>query len=103
MIGKDSGRGAEKPGRGVHLRNKLFGFMYAMNYIVQAAWSFVFPAGLIIGLGYLVRRRFETGDWVMVVTIILGVFCGVYSMFHYIIKMADYASGNPGKQDKRKK
>ena len=73
--------------------NKLFGFVYAMNYIAQAAWSFVFPAGLVIGLGVLARMRWGFPDWVMVVAIVFGVLCGVYSMFCYIVRMVDYSTG----------
>ena len=72
------------------MRNKFFSFVYAMNYIAQAAWSFVFPAGLVIGLGCFLRWRFEVGQWVMAVCIVLGILSGVCSMFRYIIRMADW-------------
>ena len=75
------------------MKNRFFGFVYAMNYIVQAAWSFVFPAGLIVGRGYFLWRRVALGRWVMVTAIVLGVLCGVYSMFRYIIRMAGFAGG----------
>ncbi len=75
------------------MRNKLFGFLYAMNYIAQAAWSFVFPAGCIIGVGYLIHRYLYRRDWVMVAAIVVGVLGGIYSMFCYCIRMADYSTG----------
>ena len=83
--------------------NKLFGFVYAMNYIAQAAWSFVFPAGLIIGPAWLAVRHFELGRWVMVVAIVLGVLCGVYSMFRYIIRTVDAVGRMNGDQNGRQK
>ena len=85
------------------VKNKLFGFVYAMNYIAQAAWSFVFPAGLIVGLGYFLVRRFSLGKGVLVAAIVLGVLSGVYSMFRYIIRMADYATGDFNKDEKGRK
>ena len=85
------------------MRNKFFGFVYAMNYIIQAAWSFVFPAGIVIGLGYFLTWRFGMGKWVMITAIVLGVLCGVYSMFRYIIRMADYATGDFNNGDKKRK
>ena len=85
------------------MRNKLFGFVYAMNYIAQAAWSFVFPAGLIIGLSWLICERLGAGRWVLVVGIIFGVLSGIYSMFRYAIRMANYATGDFNNKDKKKK
>ena len=80
------------------MNNKFFSFVYAMNYILQAAWSFVFPAGLTIGLGLLLRWKCNVGQWVLIVAIILGVLSGVYNMFHYIIRMADYSTGEFNKK-----
>ena len=90
-------------GKRCAVRNKFLGFVYAMNYMIQAAWSFAFPAGIMIGLGYFVTWRFEMGKWVMIAAIVLGVLCGVYSMFRYIVRMADYADGDFNKGDKRRK
>lgn len=83
------------------MSNKFFGFVYAMNYIAQAAWSFVFPAGVTVGLGFLVNRWLNTGRWVMITAIVLGVLSGVYSMFRYIIRMAEYSTGEFNKNKKR--
>ncbi len=85
------------------VRNKFFGFVYAMNYIAQAAWSFVFPTGLIVGLGWFLRWRFDLGKWVMVTAIVFGVLCGVYSMFCYIIRMVDVVGRMSGDKDDRQK
>ena len=88
--------------KGGAVRNKFFSFVYAMNYIAQAAWSFVFPAGVIIGLGWLLHLRFGVGRWIMVVGIVLGILTGVYSMFRYIIRMADWVGKLSGDDRKRK-
>ena len=86
------------------MRNKLFGFVYAINYIAQAAWSFVFSAGLIIVPGYFLWRWLSVGKWLLAIAIVLGVLCGVYSMFLYIVRMADYATGDfdPEKHSRRR-
>lgn len=65
---------------------KVFRAMYALNYIAQAGFSMVCPAGLLIALGWLLTERCGFGRWAMVVSIILGVLIGFYSMFYYIIK-----------------
>ena len=83
--------------------NKLFGFVYALNYIAQAAWCFIFPAGTIIGLAWLLHARAGFGKWVMVVGILFGVVSGVYSMFRYAIRMANYAAGEFNKKDNKRK
>lgn len=82
------------------MQNKFFGFVYAMNYIAQAAWSFVFPAGIWIGTGLFLRRRLQWGDWVVAVAIVLGVLSGFLGMFRYIVRMADYSTGEFNKQKK---
>ncbi len=84
------------------MKNPLFGFVYIMNYIAQAAWSFVFPTGLVIGGGYLLRQYVIPRQWVMVVAIVLGVLLGVYSMFRYIIRMADALESMSEGIDKKK-
>lgn len=84
------------------MSNKFFGFVYAMNYIAQAAWSFVFPAGLILGLGFFLRWKLAWGNWVVVVAVILGVLSGVVGMFRYIIRMADYSTGEFNKKQNKR-
>ncbi len=85
------------------MRNRLFGFLYAMNYIANAAWAFVFPAALIIGLGWFLENRFSLGKWVMASAIVFGVLCGLYNMFVFLIRMADYSTGEWKKNDKKKR
>lgn len=65
---------------------KLFRAVYALNYIAQAGFSMVFPAGVLIGLGWLLTERCGLGRWVMALAIVFGVLTGIYSMFYYIIK-----------------
>ena len=84
------------------MSNKWIGFVYAMNYISQAAWSFVFPAGLIIGLGVFLHWKFSLGSWVVIVSVVLGVLSGVAGMFRYIVHMADYSTGEFNKNSKKK-
>ena len=76
------------------MKNKLFGFVYAINYIAQTAWSFIFSGGVVFGIGYFLWWRFALGKWALIAAIVLGVLCGVYSMFLYIVRMADYAAGD---------
>ncbi len=85
------------------MKNQWLGFVYAMNYLAQAAWAFVFTAGVIIGLGYLAMRWLSAGKWVLVVAIVVGVCGGLYSMLSYLIRMADHATGDESRQDKNKK
>lgn len=85
------------------LKNKLFGFLYAMNYIANAAWAFVFPTALLIALGWVLWQYAALGKWVMAVAIILGVLCGLYNMFVFLVRMADYSSGDWNRDDKKKR
>ncbi len=86
---------------------KLFDFAYIMNFMSQAAFSFAFPFFIWLVLGYLLTSKAGLGDWVMIVCIVIGIVNSVYSMFKYIITMADRATGgrikNNGKSvDKNK-
>lgn len=65
---------------------KVFRAMYALNYIAQAGFSMICPAGLFLALGWFLTRRCGFGRWAMVSAIVLGVLLGIYSMFYYIIK-----------------
>ena len=67
---------------------KVFRVVYALNFIAQAAFSMVCPAGVIIFAGWFLRNRCGVGQWVMIAAIVVGVLVGVYSMFYYIFKMS---------------
>ncbi len=85
---------------------KIFSFVYALNYIMQAAITMLVPAGLIIGGGWLLNNRCGVGKWVMVVAIILGVLAGIYSLFHFIISTMNHIDPTEqegGQDDERKR
>lgn len=69
---------------------KLFKAVYALNYIFQAAFSMLVPAGLLILGGWYLNSRCGWGKWVLVTAILLGVAIGFYSMIYYIVKTKDY-------------
>ena len=71
---------------------KFFHFAYVMTFLSQVLFSFAMPFGFLWLIGYLLKTRMGLGKWVLVLCIILGALCGVYSMFHYIITMVDWAS-----------
>ncbi len=63
-----------------------FRFVYALNYISQAAFMLICPAGLIIWGGWALVHRAGLGKWVLVIAIVLGILTGLYTMFSYILK-----------------
>lgn len=69
---------------------KIFSFVYALNYIFQAAFCMLTPAALIIGGGWLLTNRCGVGKWAMVCAIILGVLCGIYCLFHFVISTINH-------------
>lgn len=88
---------------------KVFRIAYALNFVTQAAFSMVCPAGVIIFAGWFLRNKCGVGQWVMIAAIVVGVLFGVYSMFYYIIKMSnaidptqsgDKGGGNNGNSGK---
>ena len=83
---------------------KVFRVMYALNYITQAAFCLICPAGLLILGGWFLTNRCGVGKWAMIVAIVLGVLFGLYSMFSFILKTMDHIDPTPdqggGKRDR---
>lgn len=73
-------------GENIAMPKKVFRVAYFMNYILQAAFSLLTPAGLLIAGGWLLREKCGMGNWVMITAIVLGVLFGFYSMFYFFIK-----------------
>ncbi len=59
--------------------------MYAMNIILQAFWSLLFPVGGGVLLGWLLVEKAGLGSYVFVILILLGVFTGLVSMVRFLI------------------
>ena len=55
---------------------KVFRVMYALNYVTQAAFCLLCPAGLLILGGWFLTNRCGVGKWAMIVAIVLGVLTG---------------------------
>lgn len=78
---------------------KLFRVTYAMNFLMQAIFCLILPAGLLIGGGWWLRERFGLGNWVMILGIVLGVLWGVYDFFRLLLKTAQHISREEKKGD----
>ena len=59
--------------------------MYAMNIILQAFWSLLFPIGGGVLLGWLLVEKCGMGSYLFVILILLGVFVGMISMIRFLI------------------
>ena len=59
--------------------------MYALNIIMQAFWSLLFPIGGGVFLGWLLTEKLGFGNYVFVILILLGVFTGLISMVRFLI------------------
>ncbi len=67
---------------------KVFRFVYALQYVFQVAYCVLTPAALFIGGGWLLHHRCGVGKWVLAVAIVLGLLCGLYSMFAFLLSSA---------------
>ncbi len=72
------------------MHKKLFRAVYALNYIFQAAFSMLCPAGLLILGGWYLTYRCGWGKWVLITAIVLGVLAGFYCMIYFIMKTMNY-------------
>ena len=79
--------------------NKFFNFAYALNVFIQSAFSFIFPVGIFIAGAWALVRYCSLDKWVYIPAILIGVICGVYSLFKYAI----YATKNMPKVKSRSK
>ncbi len=77
---------------------KVFRAVYALNYVFQAAFSMLVPAGAMILGGWLLTERCGVGSWAMVLAIVLGVLLGLYSMFYYIVKTMKHVDPTEGEE-----
>ena len=59
--------------------------MYAMNIILQAFWSLLFPIGCGVLLGWFLTEKCGMGSYLFVILILLGVFVGMISMIRFLI------------------
>ena len=78
---------------------KVFRVMYALNYVTQAAFCLLCPAGLLILGGWFLTNRCGVGKWAMVAAIVLGVLFGLYSMFSFHLKTMDHIDPTQEKED----
>ncbi len=87
---------------------KVFRAVYAMNYLMQAAFCLLFPAGIFILGGWLLVNRCSAGNWALIVGIVLGVLTGFFSMISFLLKSAHAidptsAQGGQEQHDRSKK
>ncbi len=67
---------------------KLFSIAYTVNYISQAAFSMICPAGLFSLLGWYLTEKKGCGSWVFAALIVFGVLCGFFCMIKYLMTMS---------------
>ena len=77
---------------------KLFQTVYAFQYLSQAAFSLLFPAGVFVLGGWLLNRYCGLGRWILIVAIVLGVLLGFGAMISFLLKTA-YAIDPTAKED----
>lgn len=86
------------------MHKKIFSFVYAVNYILQAGFSMIFPAGLVILGGWLLTEKCGVGRWAMITAIVFGVLCGLYSLFRFLMTTMNHIdpTGKKEEPDERK-
>ncbi|MBO7304909.1 MAG: AtpZ/AtpI family protein [Clostridia bacterium] len=67
------------------MHKKIFGVMYALNVISQAAISLLTPAALGFGIAWLLVRYVGVAEWIYAVLIPIGVVCGFISMIKFVV------------------
>lgn len=64
---------------------KFFRLACAFHLFAQALWSLVFPAGLLVWLGWSLSNRWGCGRWAVIAGIVLGALCSTLSLFRFLL------------------
>ena len=64
---------------------KLVGALYIMNIVSQAIFTLLFPILLGFGIAWLLVSYLCAPSFLYVIFIMLGVFCGLYSMVKFVM------------------
>lgn len=70
------------------MHKKVFRFVYALNYVFQVGFCMLTPAALFILGGWYLTNHCGVGKWALIVSIVLGIVCGMYSMFRFLLTSA---------------
>lgn len=81
---------------------KLIAPIYVINIVIQAIVSLVSPIAIMFLLAWLLVTKLAVGNWIYVVSIMVGVFSGLYSMVVFVIN-ASRALEAIEKQNSQKK
>lgn len=66
--------------------SKFVHAFYYFNIIMQSIFSLLCPVGLLMLLSWFLTDRGYVGEWIYAPLILIGVFSGLYSMFHFITR-----------------
>ncbi len=68
------------------MHRKVFHFAYAMNFLFQVTITLLTPGALLVGGSWLLYRYCNVGKWIMVLGLVIGLICGLYSMICFLLK-----------------
>lgn len=66
------------------MENKFSVFKYVV-YISQLGISLILPVVLCVLLGTYIKNKFELGDWVMLVSILLGISVAARNFYVFML------------------
>ncbi len=76
--------------------------MYAVNIIMQAVFTLVIPAGLLLAISFLFVSRLGAPMWIYAIAITLGIIIGLISMVRFVIAASESLERLEKQQNKNK-
>lgn len=76
--------------------------LYALNIVFQGFYTLALPIGIGALASYLLVKFANAPGWIWAVLLILGAFCGLFSMIKYLISAMNNLERLEKERDERK-
>ncbi len=80
---------------------KLVDALYVLNIVFQGFYTLALPIGIGALASYLLVKFAGAPGWIWAVLLILGTFCGLFSMIKYLISAMNNLERLEKERDKR--
>ena len=80
---------------------KLVDALYILNIVFQGFYTLALPIGIGALVSYLLVKFAHAPGWIWAILLVLGTFCGLFSMIKYLISAMNNLERLEKERDKR--